>query len=94
MYGEEKEERKCKTNCGRAVLKVNETNKIRGLFRIMNEIPGSYNEKEFRIRKEVEKGRGQWGNVMDVLSADEVGPLIGMRLNLGKWKISPVRLVN
>ena len=38
-----------------AVLKVKETNKIRELYRILNEIPESYKEKELRIKQEVEK---------------------------------------
>ena len=39
-----------------AVLKVNEANKIRELYRIMNEIPETEKEKELRIKQEVEKG--------------------------------------
>ena len=37
--------------------------------------------KELRIRQEVEK---EWGERENVLSADEVGPLIGLRLKFGK----------
>ena len=66
------------------VLKVKETNKIRELYQIMNEIPESYKEKELRIKQEVEKEWNEWNNVIDVRSADEVGPLIGLRFIFGK----------
>ena len=39
--------------------------------------------KELRIRQEVEKEWGEWKNV---LSADEVDPLIGIRFKFGKMK--------
>ena len=67
-----------------AVLKVKEANKIRELYRILNEIPETEKEKELRIRQEVEKEWGEWENV---LSDDEVGPLIGLRLKFGKTEI-------
>ena len=65
---------------------MNGANKIRELYRITNEIPESYKEKELRIKQEVEKEWGEWNNVMDVLSADEVDPLIGLRFKFGKTK--------
>ena len=37
--------------------------------------------KELRIRQEVEK---EWDECKNVLSADEVGPLIGLRYKFGK----------
>ena len=67
-----------------AVLKVKETNKIRELYRIMNEIPESYKEKELRIKQEVENEWNEWNNVADVMSADEVDPLIGLRFKFGQ----------
>ena len=69
-----------------AVLKVKETNKIRELYRILNEIPESYKEKELRIKQEVEKEWSEWNNAIDVRGADEVGPLIGLRFKFGKMK--------
>ena len=78
----------------KAVLKVNGANKIRELYRIMNEIPESYKEKELRIKQEVEKEWGEWNNVLDVLSADEVDPLVGLRFKFGKLKIYPGLQVN
>ena len=69
-----------------AVLKVSETNKIRELYRITNEIPETEKEKELRIKQEVEKEWGEWNNV---LSADEVGPLVGLRFKFGKLRIYP-----
>ena len=62
-----------------AVLKVNEKNKVRELYRILNEIPESKKEKELRIKQELEKEWGEWNNVVGVKSADEVDPLIGLR---------------
>ena len=74
-----------------AVLKVKETNKIRELYRILNEIPESYKEKELRIKQEVEKEWDEWKNV---LGADEVDPLIGLRFKFGKTKIYLGQQVN
>ena len=39
--------------------------------------------KELRIRQEVEK---EWGGWKNVLSADEVDPLVGLRFKFGKMK--------
>ena len=69
-----------------AVLEVKETNKVRELYRIMNEIPESKKEKELRIRQEVEKEWNEWNNVVDVKSADEVDPLIGISFKFGNKK--------
>ena len=66
-----------------AVLKVKGTNKIRELYRILNEIPETEKKKELRIKQEVEKEWNEWENV---LSADEVDPLIGLRFKFGKQK--------
>ena len=52
----------------------------------MNEIPESYKEKVLRIKQEVEKEWNEWNNVLDVLSADEVDPLVGLRFKFGKMK--------
>ena len=42
--------------------------------------------KELRIRREVEK---EWDARGDVLSADEVGPLIGLRFKFGEVEHLP-----
>ena len=69
-----------------AVLKVRETNKVQELYRIANEIPETKKMKELRIRQEVEKEWGEWKNV---LSADEVDPLVGLRFKFGKIRQLP-----
>ena len=69
---------------------MNEQNKVRELYRILNEIPESKKEKELRIRQEVEKEWGEWDNVVDVKSADEVDPLIGLRFKFGNKKNLPM----
>ena len=66
-----------------AVLRVSGANKIRELYRILKEIPETEKMKELRIRQEVEKVWGEWKNV---LSADGVGPLIGLRFKFGKME--------
>ena len=56
----------------------------------MDEIPESYKEKELRIKQEAEKEWDEWDNVLDVKSADEVGPLIGLRFKFGTKKNLPM----
>ena len=52
----------------------------------MNEIPETEKRKELRIKQEAEK---EWNGRNDVLSADEVDPLIGLRFKFGKNKNLP-----
>ena len=66
-----------------AVLKVKGTNKIRELYRILNEIPETEKKKELRIKQEVEKEWNEWDIV---LSAGEVDPLVGLRFKFGRTK--------
>ena len=83
MYGEKGNNENAKLIAEEAVLKMNETNKIRELYRIMNEMPETKKGKELRIKQEVEKEWNEW-NI--VLSADEVGPLVGLRFKFGETK--------
>ena len=62
---------------------MNESNKIRELYRVMREIPEKDKEKELQIKQEVEK---EWSNWDKVLSADEVDPQVGFRFKFGKNK--------
>ena len=54
-----------------AVLKINETSKIRELYRAIGEIPETEKERMVNKRQEVEAGWKAMGEIVEVNSADQ-----------------------
>ena len=69
-----------------AVLEINETNKIRELYRGIGEIPETEKEKDANKRQEVENGWAAMGGISEVNSADRIGQLAALRFEMKSKK--------
>ena len=65
-----------------AVLKINERNKIRELYRAIGEIPETEKEKNANKRQEVEAGWKAMGEIVEVNSADQTDQLEAWRFKM------------
>ena len=69
-----------------ALLKVDETNKIRELYRAICEIPENRLKSNWKWSEELKTNGGMWGGIQEVNSADQIDQLNALRLKMQLWK--------
>ena len=86
IFGQYQQKLKENQDVGRftevAVLKINETNKIRERYRALCEIPETEKEKDVNKRQEVGKEWEAMGEISEVNSADQIGKLEALRFKM------------